>query len=80
MTKRLYRSRNNVMVAGVLAGVAEYFDHDPTLWRLAFVLALVLTGIFPFVLIYILACIVMPVAPDITFTEVTNDTEPKHEG
>ena len=35
--KRLYRSKDNVMLAGVCGGIGEYFDIDPTLVRLAWV-------------------------------------------
>ena len=35
--KRLYRSSGNRMIAGVCAGLAEYFNIDPTLVRVAFV-------------------------------------------
>ena len=41
--RRLYRSRDERMVAGVAGGIAEYFNIDPTLVRLAFV-ALTLVG------------------------------------
>lgn len=58
--KKLYRSRNNVLIAGVCAGLAEHFGQDPTLWRLAFVLFLLLTGIMPGVLIYAIAWIAIP--------------------
>lgn len=34
MRKRLYRSRRDVMIAGVCGGIAEYFDVDPTIVRL----------------------------------------------
>ena len=34
MRKRLYRSRRDVMIAGVCGGIAEYFDIDPTIVRL----------------------------------------------
>ena len=33
--KRLYRSETNQMLCGVCAGIAEYFNLDPTLIRLA---------------------------------------------
>ena len=36
--KRLYRSRKNRMICGVCGGIAKYFNIDPTLVRLAFVL------------------------------------------
>lgn len=57
--KVLSRS-NNKMIAGVLAGVAEYFNSDPTLVRLLFVLLVLVTGIIPGILVYILAALVMP--------------------
>ena len=65
MKKRLYRSRENKFVAGVLAGAAEYFDHDPTLWRLAFLFLLVLTGFMPGVLFYLIAWVVIPERPTV---------------
>ena len=35
MKKRLYRSERNRKISGVCGGVAEYFDIDPTIVRLA---------------------------------------------
>jgi phage shock protein PspC (stress-responsive transcriptional regulator) len=35
--KRLYRSQDDRMIAGVCGGIADYFDIDPTLVRLLFV-------------------------------------------
>ena len=43
-TKRLYRSRDGRLVAGVCAGLAAYFGIDPTLVRLGFVLLTVFGG------------------------------------
>ena len=42
--KRLYRSRNDRMIAGVCAGLADYLDIDPTIVRLMFVLGFVAGG------------------------------------
>ena len=42
--KRLYRSRDNRMISGVCAGLAEYVDVDPTIVRLLFVLGLFAGG------------------------------------
>ena len=36
--KKLFRSRENRMICGVCGGVAEYFNIDPTLVRLGWVL------------------------------------------
>ena len=58
--KVLSRSNDKKILAGVLAGVAEYLNYDPTIVRLVFVLLVLLTGLIPGVLVYILAAIVMP--------------------
>jgi phage shock protein C len=43
-TKRLYRSEDDRMIAGVCAGLAEYVDIDPTIVRLLFVLGMFAGG------------------------------------
>lgn len=57
--KRLTRSATDRMIAGVCGGFAQYFNVDSVLVRLLFVL-LVLAGVVPGVLAYILAWIIMP--------------------
>ncbi len=59
--KRLYRSRDERMIAGVAGGLAEYFGIDPTLVRLAFV-AFTLAG-GSGVLAYLILAIIMPLEP-----------------
>lgn len=58
--KRLYRSRNQRMICGVCGGIGEYFNIDPTIIRLVWVL-FGLTG--SGLLVYIVAAIVIPDAP-----------------
>lgn len=58
MKKRLYKSKDNKKLCGVCAGVAEYFDIDPTLVRLAWVAFTLLGG--SGILAYIVAAIVIP--------------------
>lgn len=60
MKKRLEREQERAVLAGVLAGLANYFDQDPVLFRLAAIVFLIVTGIFPGLLFYIVAWIVMP--------------------
>lgn len=48
------------MVAGVCAGIAEYFGWDATLTRIAYVALTLFTACFPGVLLYIIMCIIMP--------------------
>ena len=56
--KRLYRSRNNRMIAGVCAGLANYFNIDPTIIRLAFVALFLLYGTGP--LLYLILWAIVP--------------------
>lgn len=58
MKKRLFKSRNDRKLCGVCAGVAEYFEIDPTLIRLAWVAFTILGG--SGIIAYIVAAIVMP--------------------
>ncbi|MDY5280171.1 MAG: PspC domain-containing protein [Sodaliphilus sp.] len=62
--KRLYRSNTEKTIAGVLGGIAEHFDIDPTLVRLGYVLLSLFSAAFPGVLGYIIMWIVMPQNPD----------------
>jgi len=57
-----YRSRNG-WVLGVCQGLADYTDIPPWLVRLAVVITLLATGIFPIVVIYIVAGMIMKPAP-----------------
>ena len=56
--KKLYRNTENKMLAGVCSGIAEYFDIDPTLVRLGWVLFSLLGG--SGLLAYIIAAIIIP--------------------
>lgn len=58
--KKLYRSANQKMLAGVAGGMAEYFDMDVSLVRLLFVALAVVTAFFPMFLFYLIAWIVVP--------------------
>lgn len=70
--KKLYRSNKDVIASGVISGIAEYFNHDSALWRLAFVGFLILTGLMPGILLYLIAYLVIPVEPVATYRDVTN--------
>ncbi len=60
--KKLYRSRNNQMIAGVCAGLADYMGEDPTLVRLITVLLLLFTG-GSVAIAYLIAMFVIPEEP-----------------
>ena len=60
--KRLYRSSDDRMIAGVCAGLAEYMGVDPVLVRLAMVLFTLAGG--SGIIIYVIAWIIMPERPE----------------
>ncbi len=61
MTKqKLYRSKEDKIVAGVCGGLGEYFDIDSTILRLSWVAITVFSGIAPGTLIYIIAILIIP--------------------
>jgi phage shock protein PspC (stress-responsive transcriptional regulator) len=57
--KRL-RLSNDKKLLGVCGGIAEYFDQDPTLIRLAWIVLTVVTGVIPGLVGYFIAGVVMP--------------------
>ncbi len=62
MQKRLYRSRKEKMFAGIAGGLAEYYDLDPVLVRIAFVLVTLLHGAG--LIAYIICIFVIPKEPE----------------
>ncbi len=60
MAKKLYRSSKQRMIAGVCGGLAEYFDMDVNIMRLLFVAISLLSVLFPMVIFYIIAWIIVP--------------------
>jgi len=71
--KRLYKSRKNKTIAGVCGGIAEYFDIDPVLVRLIFILFFFIGGAA--ILAYIVGMIIMP-NPPVEPVEATDTKAP----
>ena len=59
--KRLVRSTNDKKIAGVAAGLADYFDLDPTIIRLVWLLAFLFAGVG--LLAYVILWIALPAGP-----------------
>lgn len=74
--KKLYRSRSDCRLAGVLGGLGEYFDLDPTLIRLAYVIFTLTTGFFPGIIGYFLAILIIPKEPLTVPTAAVNPPPP----
>lgn len=60
--RRLYRCRHDRQIAGVASGIAEYFEIDPTLVRVAFIVSALLGGVS--ILVYFVLAFVMPLEPE----------------
>ena len=59
-TGKLTKSSTERMIAGVCGGIADYFDWDPTLVRVGYVLLSIFSAAFPGLLVYIILAIIMP--------------------
>ena len=56
----LRRSRSGRMIAGVVAGLAKYLGLDPTVARVLYVVASIVSVAFPGILVYILLWMIVP--------------------
>lgn len=74
MPKRLYRSRDNGIIAGVCAGLGDYFDIDPVLIRIIAVILIFPGGVG--LIGYIVAWIAMPYPPEGEADVVVESGEP----
>ena len=63
-TKRLTRSRTERWIGGVCGGIGEYFNLDPTIIRVLFVLLALIVG--GGLLIYLILWLIIPLEPDTT--------------
>ena len=61
--RRLTRSRQHKIIAGVLGGIAEYLEVDPTVVRVVYVVASVFSALFPGLLAYVILAFLIPL-PD----------------
>lgn len=60
MEKKLTRSRQHRVLAGVMGGLGEFFGIDPTLLRLGYLILTVFSGFFPGIIGYLLAILIVP--------------------
>lgn len=57
-TKKLYRSKNNRIIFGVCGGLGEYFETDPLIVRILFVILSLLNGAG--IIAYLILAVVVP--------------------
>lgn len=63
MTKTFFRSTTNSQIAGVCGGLAQYFELDAILVRVAFV-GMLFLGFLPAIVPYVLLWLLVPERPD----------------
>jgi phage shock protein C len=59
-SKKLYKSSTDKKIFGVCAGVANFFNIDPTIVRVIYACAAIFTTGFPFALLYIVLAFILP--------------------
>ena|SRR5437879_2826456 len=75
MNRRLYRSSRERVISGVAGGVAEYFDLDPSIVRIAWALLALITG-GVFLILYGVMWLVVPVAPGTAGSSPPGESSP----
>ncbi len=63
--KKLYKSDKDKVFFGVLGGLGEYFNIDPSLLRVLFIFLVIFSGIFPGIVVYLLSALIIPQKPKI---------------
>ncbi|HQU74696.1 MAG: PspC domain-containing protein [Calditrichaeota bacterium] len=61
--KRLYRSRTDQRLGGVIGGLAAYTNTDANLLRLLAAIFVLFTGVFPGIIVYFIAWFIVPEEP-----------------
>lgn len=69
MEKKLTRSREHRVLAGVMGGLGTFFGVDPVLLRLGYIILTVFTGFVPGIVGYVLAVVIVPETPLVTPSE-----------
>lgn len=62
MNRRLFRCRHDRRIAGVASGIAEYFEADPTIVRILWVVSIFFGGFG--LLLYVAMAIIVPLEPE----------------
>ena len=58
--RRLYRSKEDRKISGICGGLGEFLGVDPNIFRLGLILLALTTGVFPVLVTYLVAWIILP--------------------
>lgn len=62
--KKLYRSKENRVLAGIFGGLGEYLEVDPVILRLLALFVFTFTGFMPGIIFYLVALFIIPKQPN----------------
>ncbi len=61
--RRLYRSRSEKIIGGVLGGMGEHWNVDPSIVRIIYAVFTLVTAVIPGVFLYLLMVLIIPPEP-----------------
>lgn len=61
--RRLYKSKKNKTLAGIIGGIGEYFNVDPVILRIIWIVVVAFTAFVPGIIVYLVAVFVVPDQP-----------------
>lgn len=61
--KKLYKSNKNKVLVGVVGGIGEYFNIDPVILRIIWILLFTFSGFVPGIIAYLIAALIVPKRP-----------------
>lgn len=73
--RKLYRSRHERIIAGVMGGIGDYFNIDPTLIRVIYTLVTIFTALIPGIVAYLILAFIIPEKPSGGWREETDEDE-----
>ncbi|GAB6440206.1 hypothetical protein CON36_32095 [Bacillus cereus] len=80
MKRKLFRSRSDKQLSGVLGGIGALTNIDATILRIVFALFTLFTGVITGVFVYIIFALIMPIEPKHTDVIEVKAEEPEKAG
>lgn len=68
--RKIYLSEKNMKIVGVLGGIGEAYDIDPTLLRILVIVLTLITAVLPVIIAYFLAWLITPQQRSLTETKI----------
>jgi len=79
LEKKLYKGRYNKKLDGVCAGIGNYFNIDPTLIRILWVIITIFSAFFGGIIAYIVCALIIPTEPMISNYDYSYYSEDSHD-